>query len=174
MSRRPPSAAISTRSTASASPSSASRPARRGRWRWSSTSIRRWRGIPKTTISTPLRSPTRSTRCVRRGPAWRMAQLRRRPGGRYRNHWGTGPRRRRDRAETENKTTADAHVKHDYHLVDPSPWPAVGATSAFILAVGLIASMHHTFRAAPYLFGVGAIGLIYTMLSWWRDVVNEA
>ena len=27
------------------------------------------------------------------------------------------------------KTMADAHAKHhDYHLVSPSPWPAVGAT----------------------------------------------
>ena len=26
---------------------------------------------------------------------------------------------------------ADAHAKHhDYHLVDPSPWPVVGAISA--------------------------------------------
>ncbi len=34
---------------------------------------------------------------------------------------------------------ADAHAKHhDYHLVNPSPWPAVGATFAFITAVGLI------------------------------------
>jgi cytochrome c oxidase subunit 3 len=71
---------------------------------------------------------------------------------------------------------ADAHAKpqHDYHLVDPSPWPAVGSVSAFILAVGLITWMHHSFAAAPYLFGVGAIGVLYTMLGWWRDVVNEA
>jgi len=71
---------------------------------------------------------------------------------------------------------ADAHAKphHDYHLVDPSPWPAIGSVSAFILAVGLISWMHHSFAAAPYLFGLGAIGVIYTMLGWWRDVVNEA
>ena len=33
-----------------------------------------------------------------------------------------------------------AHAKphHDYHLVNPSPWPAVGATLAFIAAIGLI------------------------------------
>ena len=70
---------------------------------------------------------------------------------------------------------ADAHVKHhDYHLVDPSPWPAVGATAAFLMAVGAIGWMHHSFSAAPYLFGAGAIGVLYTMLSWWRDVINEA
>ena len=29
---------------------------------------------------------------------------------------------------------ADAHAKpqHDYHLVDPSPWPIVGSVSAFV------------------------------------------
>ena len=44
-----------------------------------------------------------------------------------------------------------AHAKphHDYHLVNPSPWPAVGATSAFITAVGLILWMHHTVAYAP-------------------------
>ena len=32
---------------------------------------------------------------------------------------------------------ATAQVKHhDYHLVDPSPWPIVGAVAAFIMAVG--------------------------------------
>ena len=35
---------------------------------------------------------------------------------------------------------ADAHAKHhDYHLVDPSPWPVVGSISAFVMAVGAIA-----------------------------------
>ena len=38
---------------------------------------------------------------------------------------------------TETMTMADAHAKHhDYHLVDPSPWPVVGSISAFVLAVG--------------------------------------
>ena len=37
---------------------------------------------------------------------------------------------------------AHAHKNHDYHLVDPSPWPVIGAVSAFALALGLIAYMH--------------------------------
>jgi cytochrome c oxidase subunit III len=71
---------------------------------------------------------------------------------------------------------ADAHAKphHDYHLVDPSPWPAVGAASAFVTAVGGIAWMHHMFAAAPYIFGVGVIGIFYTMIGWWTDVAREA
>ena len=77
---------------------------------------------------------------------------------------------------------ADAHAKphHDYHLVNPSPWPLVGAIFAFITAVGLIMSMHDKdltiggLRAGPYLLGAGIIGVLYTMASWWRDVVYEA
>ena len=45
---------------------------------------------------------------------------------------------------------ATAHVKHhDYHLVDPSPWPIVGSISAFVMAVGAISWMHHLYSAAP-------------------------
>ncbi len=71
---------------------------------------------------------------------------------------------------------ADAHAKpqHDYHLVDPSPWPIVGSISAFLLAVGLIAWMHQMFAVAPLVFGAGVIGIAYTMMSWWRDVIKEA
>jgi len=45
---------------------------------------------------------------------------------------------------------ATAQVKHhDYHLVDPSPWPIVGAVSAFIMAVGgALAATDRRYRAA--------------------------
>ena len=33
-------------------------------------------------------------------------------------------------------------ANHPYHLVDPSPWPLVGAISALVLAVGAIMYMH--------------------------------
>ncbi len=70
---------------------------------------------------------------------------------------------------------ATAQVKqHDYHLVDPSPWPIVGAVSAFVMAVGAILWMHHMTSAAPIVFGIGVIGVLYTMASWWTDVIREA
>lgn len=70
---------------------------------------------------------------------------------------------------------ADAHkVKHDYHLVDPSPWPLVGSISALILAIGAIGWMHKSYAAAPLVFAAGVIGVLYTMIGWWRDVINEA
>ena len=65
-----------------------------------------------------------------------------------------------------------AHAQnHDYHLVDPSPWPVIGAVSAFLLAVGAISFMHGA--SAMYVIP-GVLGVIYTMIMWWRDVVREA
>jgi cytochrome c oxidase subunit III len=70
---------------------------------------------------------------------------------------------------------ADAHAKqHDYHLVDPSHWPAFGSLSAFVMAVGAITWMHHSFTGAGWIFIVGALGVLYTMFGWWSDVVREA
>src|ERR1700761_7126386 len=70
---------------------------------------------------------------------------------------------------------AEATAKHhEYHLDDPSPWPIVGSISAFIMAVGAIGWMHHMYSAAPIVFGVGVIGVLYTMVAWWADVIREA
>jgi cytochrome c oxidase subunit 3 len=67
---------------------------------------------------------------------------------------------------------ADSHAKnHDYHLVDPSPWPVVGSVSAFILAVGAIIWMH---GSAPWVALVGLALVLYTMFMWWRDVIKES
>ena len=32
--------------------------------------------------------------------------------------------------------------QHPYHLVEPSPWPAVGSAAGFILAIGAVMFMH--------------------------------
>ena len=67
---------------------------------------------------------------------------------------------------------ADAHVKHhDYHLVDPSPWPLIGAISAFALAIGAVSAMH---GASWWWIAPGLIGVLYTMAAWWVDVIKEA
>lgn len=65
-----------------------------------------------------------------------------------------------------------AHAKnHDYHLVEPSPWPIMGSVSAFILAVGAIMWMHYD---TPWLFALGLTGVLATMYFWWADVIREA
>ncbi|MGE7418215.1 cytochrome c oxidase subunit 3 [Methylobacterium tarhaniae] len=74
---------------------------------------------------------------------------------------------------------AEAHGKHhDYHLVNPSPWPLVGSMSGFVMTSGAVLWMKSLTIAnlalGPYVFFAGLIGVLYTMLSWWRDVVHEA
>jgi len=76
---------------------------------------------------------------------------------------------------------ADHAKHHDYHLVNPSPWPAVGATGAFVTAVGLVIWMRSMGEGSglfglkgPTVFFVGVAFLMFTMLMWWRDVVKEA
>ncbi|MGB0920101.1 MAG: cytochrome c oxidase subunit 3 [Alphaproteobacteria bacterium] len=69
---------------------------------------------------------------------------------------------------------ADAHAEpqHDYHLVDPSPWPALGSLSMFILAIGAIAWMRDWSFA--FLMYIGFAMVAYTMFVWWKDVTKEA
>ncbi|MFQ5984672.1 MAG: cytochrome c oxidase subunit 3 [Alphaproteobacteria bacterium] len=67
---------------------------------------------------------------------------------------------------------AEARAKgHDYHLVDPSPWPIVGALSALVLAGGGILLMH---EVTWVVFAIGVLMVLGTMFGWWRDVVREA
>ena len=54
---------------------------------------------------------------------------------------------------------ATAEVKHDYHLVDPSPWPIVGSVSVFIMAVGAVGWMKHLYSTPWLVFAAGAIGV---------------
>lgn len=75
---------------------------------------------------------------------------------------------------------ADGHSKpnHDYHLVEPSPWPLIGSISAFVMALGAISWMKTMpifgIQAGGYIFFAGVIGVLYTMAAWWTDVVREA
>lgn len=66
---------------------------------------------------------------------------------------------------------ADSHAKqHDYHLVDPSPWPALASIAAFVSAIGAVLWMHDRGYAV---FVIGFVVLLYTSFAWWRDVVKE-
>jgi cytochrome c oxidase subunit III len=96
---------------------------------------------------------------------------------------------------------AHAEVKHDYHLVNPSPWPFVGSVAAFLSAVGfvtwrkgvhaaiepealaqlqgldrLFAELSNTFltRGSLWIAAIGAILLAFTFIGWWRDVIKES
>lgn len=68
---------------------------------------------------------------------------------------------------------ADSHAKaHDYHLVDPSPWPLLSSISAFILAVGAIAFFKDWSWSWVMYLGFALVG--YCMFAWWRDVIKES
>ena len=77
---------------------------------------------------------------------------------------------------------ADAHAKHhDYHLVDPSPWPVLAGLAAFVTAIGAIAFMRTRIDGAgvfgitgPYVFVAGLTMLIAFAWMWWIDVIREA
>jgi len=60
---------------------------------------------------------------------------------------------------------------HDYHLVDPSPWPAFGALAAFISAVGFVLYLHNV---TAWMLIIGLLMVAYTMFAWWKDVTREA
>lgn len=65
-----------------------------------------------------------------------------------------------------------AHSLHNYHLVNPSPWPFISSLSLFYITLGG-ASLLHFFVYGINLFGIGLILLIFTLSHWWRDVVRE-
>jgi len=68
---------------------------------------------------------------------------------------------------------SEAHSvpKHPYHLVDPSPWPLIGALSGGVLATGAVIFMH---GGGTPLMIIGLLMVMLTMAGWWRQVVNEA
>jgi cytochrome c oxidase subunit 3 len=72
---------------------------------------------------------------------------------------------------------AHGDVKHDYHLVNPSPYPLIGSISATVMALGGVAWMKGLFgiqQHNPILFFAGLAGVLFTMFGWWRQVVLEA
>ena len=71
-----------------------------------------------------------------------------------------------------------AEIKHDYHLVDPSPWPLVGSISAFVMMCGMVFTMKSLpvlgLKIGPYILAAGLLGVLYTMAAWWTNVTYEA
>ena len=77
------------------------------------------------------------------------------------------------------------HTKHhDYHIIDPSPWPFLASLGAFVMLFGAVAWMRHHAGspfmflganiATPWIFFVGLALVLYTMFAWWSDTIKEA
>ena len=67
-----------------------------------------------------------------------------------------------------------ATKNHDYHLVEPDPWPLIGAISGGILFGGA----RHVVPRQP-LRQVrrrrsGLLGVLVTMYNWWANTIREA
>ena len=82
---------------------------------------------------------------------------------------------------------AEGHnVNHDYHILDPSPWPLIGGVSGLITAIGAVAYMRSLSEssfevagvdlanAGPWILIIGLLGVLYTMFAWWSDTVKES
>ena len=95
---------------------------------------------------------------------------------------------------------ADAAAKHDYHIIDPSPWPLVGSIGALVMALGGIVWMQTLKKVralgpepdaaavdavvgmelfgipmtGPWVFLIGTIIVVYCMFGWWADTIKES
>ena len=84
---------------------------------------------------------------------------------------------------------ADAHAvpHHDYHLVNPSPWPLVSSIATVIMMVGAVVWMKGLVPAdsgplasallsdgKQALFFAGLAGVLVSMAGWWTDVIKES
>lgn len=71
-------------------------------------------------------------------------------------------------------------VKHDYHLVEPSPWPVVGALGVFVMLAGAVLWLNKSYTGfgvlagIPWIFAIGAALVVYTAAGWWRDIIVES
>ena len=61
-------------------------------------------------------------------------------------------------------------TNHDYHLVDPSPWPLFASIGALILCFG---SVFYFRSDNPWVMIGGLSIVIYVAYMWFRDIVNE-
>ena len=65
---------------------------------------------------------------------------------------------------------AHGEVHHDYHLVDPSPWPIVGSIGAFVMLIGAVFWMNEGYtgfwglpvNGQPWIFVLGFVAACST------------
>jgi cytochrome c oxidase subunit III len=62
---------------------------------------------------------------------------------------------------------------HDYHILDPDPWPLIGAFSALALTGGGVMWMHGS-PYGPFIALLGLAAVLVTMYNWWANTVRES
>ncbi|MFN4185456.1 MAG: cytochrome c oxidase subunit 3 [Hyphomonas sp.] len=71
---------------------------------------------------------------------------------------------------------AGSDVKHDFHLVNPSPWPLLGSLAITVLAIGSVTYMKGLFGLAEgtwWLMAIGFAMVLWVMFGWWATVIKE-
>ena len=79
-------------------------------------------------------------------------------------------------AHGHGHAAAHAHwheVHHPYHLVDPSPWPAVGAIARADPGGRRSLMYMHAIAGGPWVMLAAVAILAFTLVYWWRDVIRE-
>ncbi len=61
--------------------------------------------------------------------------------------------------------------QHDYHILQPSIWPFLGAVGGFVMLFGAVLWMKDI---TPFMFLAGLAVVLYVMFAWWSDVVAES
>ncbi len=62
---------------------------------------------------------------------------------------------------------------HDFHILNPSPWPIAMSAAVMVLAAGGIGWMHKAAWGMPvFFFGLAAVTAMF--FFWWASVVEEA
>jgi len=64
-----------------------------------------------------------------------------------------------------------AEKTNPWHLVEPSPWPIVGAFAGLVTAIGAVLYFH---IGDFILLIIGFALMLMTFNGWWRDVIDEA
>jgi cytochrome c oxidase subunit 3 len=62
-------------------------------------------------------------------------------------------------------------LKQPYHLVDPSPWPIIGALGGGLTLGGVVIGAHYGNWMVTI---VGLAIVLAVMFFWWRDVLKES
>jgi len=68
-------------------------------------------------------------------------------------------------------------VHHDYHLVNPSPWPLVGSIAGVVVTIGGVIAMSGLWgipKGNLVVFAAGMALVVLTMAGWWRETTKEA
>ena len=72
---------------------------------------------------------------------------------------------------------AHEEIRHDYHLVNPSAWPILGAIAVMTLALGGVNFMKGLWgmpEGSVWLLLLGFSMVVWVMFGWWKEVVRES